>query len=417
MIKNLHLNESLSAIQKTNSGSYYTPKELVDIIHKWIQPYLKPDSIILDSAAGYGAFIHNITNHPTIGIDIDPNAVKQLKTYKKTSAKLGNSLTQINREDWDIPTEKHLVTIGNPPYNDTTSKNKRAEKTEKVDMHPKVQSRDYGIAFLKSYCELTADVVCILHPLSYLIKETNFNQLKQFSGNYKLVKAAIFSSEKFPDTRGTPFPVLIALYERNAFGMHYEDIYTFPFEILDSEKIFRLSNIETIDGYIRKYPPTKKDNPISDIGLYFYSIRDTNSLITSANFSEKEKFDKQITVNLKDFYKYAYLSCYKRYFGKDYLFGNVSPIIRSNEFKVNDSFQCICIIDSILNNSKIVRFSDPHFLESIYKEVKNRHTKMTDNDPYYIDIQKFLSGEKLPEKIFSDVLKEHFSSLKHSMLL
>lgn len=34
--------------------------------------------------------------------------------------------------------------------------------------------RDLGVSFLKSYNKLKADVICILHLLSYLIKKTNF---------------------------------------------------------------------------------------------------------------------------------------------------------------------------------------------------------------------------------------------------
>ena len=52
---------------------------------------------------------------------------------------------------------------------------------------------------MKAFAKLNQSI-CILHPLSYLIKNSNFNSLKQFTEKYKLIKIP-FSSSLFPDLR------------------------------------------------------------------------------------------------------------------------------------------------------------------------------------------------------------------------
>src|SRR5690606_13910939 len=83
-----------------------------------------------------------------------------------------------------------------------------------------LQDRDLGVSFLRSYERLRADVVCVLHPLSYLIKRANFRRLKEFAAHYRLRRGLLFSSARFGQTGGTKLPVVIALYERGA-GMDY----------------------------------------------------------------------------------------------------------------------------------------------------------------------------------------------------
>ncbi|CAJ0629637.1 359_t:CDS:2 [Entrophospora sp. SA101] len=131
----------LSYQQKINNGSFYTPPELVNYVWELVNP---------------------------------------LRTRPKTLAEYG------------IKDNQKLIIIGNPPYNDTTSL--KAEKIKEnaqniLPIDPQIKSRDLGISFLRSYYQLKADYVCVLHPLSYLVKETNFNSLKEFKDNYCLLKS------------------------------------------------------------------------------------------------------------------------------------------------------------------------------------------------------------------------------------
>lgn len=187
--------------------------------------------------------------------------------------------------------------------------------------------RDLGISFLKSYNKLQSDIVCILHPLSYLIKEANFKRLNLFTKNYKLKKGILFSSSFFQNVSNINFPIVIALYEKNTKGMKYNDIKTFKFSILDSKKVFKLSDYANVDSFIRKYPPRKKDLQVSDIGIYYYTFRDINSLKRNRGFhTQKDK--NSIVVHLENFYKYAYLFSFKKLFRPKniWLYGNLSPL-------------------------------------------------------------------------------------------
>src|SRR5204863_9067546 len=94
-----------------------------------------------------------------------------------------NALTNLKRADYGILKKQKLIVIGNPPYNDLTSLKARKIKknySNSLIIDPQIKSRDLGISFLRSYYQLQTDYVCVLHPLSYLIKETNFNHLKEF---------------------------------------------------------------------------------------------------------------------------------------------------------------------------------------------------------------------------------------------
>lgn len=82
-------------------------------------------------------------------------------------------------------------------------------------MDTDVQTRDLGMSFLLSYNKLNADCVCVLHPLSYLIKRSNFKLLSNFSKNYKLIDGVIISSGAFSDnSKSIQFPILIGLYRK-----------------------------------------------------------------------------------------------------------------------------------------------------------------------------------------------------------
>jgi hypothetical protein len=139
--------------------------------------------------------------------------------------------------------------------------------------------------------------------------------------------------------------------------MDYEDIRGFRFEILDEPETLVLNRVKTVDGYIRKYaPPRNSTDKRSDIGLYMHSIRDANSLITRGFLTEKEDFTNNITIHFADLAKYAYLNCFRRYFRKDFRFGNLSPLIDSDRFETDETFRDLCVIDTIVNNPNVSAF-------------------------------------------------------------
>ena len=310
-------------------GSFYTPKKIVDRLYQLIKKYkAHPQALLFDSSAGAGAFLPEEEPTPSKAVECDPLAGEFLKRkFSKENVFIGNALLDVSREKYQIAPTDFLIQIGNPPYNDTTSAYKNGQKGRNI-CDKDLFDRDLGISFLKSYNKLKADVVCVLHPLSYLIKPANFKRLKPFSQNYQLQKGVLFSSTLFKNVSSIGFPIVIALYEKKKKGMEYENIKTFPFSILDSqEKVFCLKNYETVDSFIRKYPPKKTDPQTSDIGIYYYTFRDINSLMRNKGFHTTLS-PNSVVVSLKEFYKYAYLFSFKKYFQPKmrWLYGNLSPL-------------------------------------------------------------------------------------------
>ncbi|KLL02548.1 MAG: hypothetical protein MRERC_1c164 [Mycoplasmataceae bacterium RC_NB112A] len=77
-----------------------------------------------------------------------------------------NALTNLKRTDYGISEKQKLIIIGNPPYNDLTSLKARKIKQNfptSLNIDPQIKSRDLRISFLRSYYQLKADYVCVLH--------------------------------------------------------------------------------------------------------------------------------------------------------------------------------------------------------------------------------------------------------------
>lgn len=422
----------LSDTKKSNLGKYYTPKFVVEYMKRMLENIITPDVTVMDIACGCGAFLEIFSDCHIIGRDIDYNAIDVLKTLGFVNIAVDNSLVNVNRDKYRLTDTDKLVIIGNPPYNDTTSKNKRfgtkRKTTPGMDIDPDIYAKDLGQSFLKAYAKLNPDYICILHPLAYLIKQSNFNSLKMFTQNYKLTRGVIFSSSNFPDLKGnTEFPVLIAFYEKG--NMTYDYIKNFEFEILNNEKRYKLTNFETIDTivngekYIRKYP-TKKDRANivkSDIDLYQYNIRDTNSLMSSGNLMCLNTTEdlNYVTVNFKELYKYSYLNMYKAYFKNDYLVGNLSPLININEYEQNIDLQNLMIIGTILKNRHRLSCFDytnknsfiyTKFLVSDFRRLSKEYKG---DFNFYEAFLKIIDNEDLSDidKIY-DLISEYFYKMK-----
>lgn len=351
------MQKHLSKQKQIELGSFYTPLHLVDRVHFLIDEYLTKNKInkklilYFDNASGYGVFYKKDKNF--IFADIDSTAILKIKTDLKITEErlfINNSLQNVSRNKYNINKETFLINIGNPPYNDTTSiinSGKKGNFSCDLDLF----DRDLGISFLKSFNKLNSDIVCVLHPLSYLIKETNFKRLKEFKDNYRLIFGEVFSSEHFSGTGKTKFPIVIAFYERNSLGMDFSYIKNFDFNILNSEKKFKLLNFKTTDGFIYKYPKEvfNKDN---FSGFYYYTFRDINSLKRNSDFSLESNYNS-ISVSIDELYKYAYLYSFKKLFSpKDlWLYGNLSPLLDGELEKFKREYVLFSVLDSGLHKN------------------------------------------------------------------
>ena len=321
---------------RVNLGSYYTPPAIVDIAWEMVGPYVNSRTIVLDSACGYGDFLKNHGQAQTIGCDLDKDAIKVAKQNNNRDRFFQtNSLHNVSRSKFDIPHQSKLIVVGNPPYNDKTSLLRHDIKCAPCETDADLASRDLGISFLRSYDKFKADIICVLHPLSYLIKPTNFKGLKDFATNYRLVDSLLISSWEFPESaKLTPFPIILALYERDKRGMTHDFISSFQFKVLD-EGSFCLNDFDYITNYVDKYPKKQNNTPLllNESLLFFWTMRDINALKRNRTFVQERKANT-ITIDKRKLDYYVYVDVFKRNLHRvPFYFGNCDVLIDNNLFK------------------------------------------------------------------------------------
>lgn len=369
--------EHLDKIDIIKNGCIFTPKEIVDLVYKKIDKHIDTDTYIMDFGAGYGAFLEPIKNKykNIIATEIDEQSYHLLK-FEFPNIKIinENSLINVSRKKYNLKENTKLVIVGNPPYNDITSLYKKGEKG-KIECDSDFQSRDFGISFLKMYCSLNPNFICVLHPLAYLIKKQNFNSLGKFKDNYRLLNATIFSSEEFETIKksNAKFPVVAALYERNECGMDFDYISKFKFKIYKSKNTLVYNNINTIDGVINKYPKKGHHN-----GLQFYTIRDMNALNRNAGFVDSG-VQNGIEVTIDNLYKYSWLNFLKENFNppnNKYIYGNLSPLCIRD---LDDTIIKNLLVSYAFYNNALVR---KHFtqieLEKAYGKLNKNYELLFD---------------------------------------
>jgi hypothetical protein len=331
--------QHLSRKDTINLGSFYTPENIVDLTYSLLRNNVEDfaEFSVLDSSCGYGSFLSNerIINRK-IGADVDAKALEKAKENSPDAVFVRrNSLKDISRDKFMLKKNEKLVIVGNPPYNDITSmaRNKIKDVSISFAIDRDVKTRDLGMSFLLSYDKLSADFVCVLHPLSYLIKKTNFSLLKKFTGNYKLVDALIISSREFRETsKAAAFPILIGLYKRDLRGMDYKFIENYRFKIKDGGD-FCLNDFDTIANYVQKYLNKRRLNEINDAAAKFWTLRDINALKRNRTFVDSDTYNT-VYVSREKLPYYCYIDVFKRYIDRlPFYFGNCDVIIDNEKFK------------------------------------------------------------------------------------
>ncbi len=326
-----HLNRA----DTINLGSFYTPQRIVVLAYEMLEKIPALESFtFLDSSCGYGDFFTKDLDY--IGADIDKTALQKLR--KNARLIHTNSLENVSRAKFGISPLQKLIIIGNPPYNDKTSIIRAGVKKELFTVDKNLRHRDLGVSFLRSYASLKPDFICVLHPLSYLIKRANFKSLQDLTSAYRLRESIIISSEVFTPKSSTFFPIIVALYEKNALGMDYDFIKNYEFKTLEGAK-FRLNDFDFIANYVQKYPNFKDER--KEVA-YFYTLRDINALKRSRTFMDKPSSNsvKIFAENLKYYY---YIHHFKHFAAKlPYYFGNLDVFINNAEFlKMADVFMSL----------------------------------------------------------------------------
>ncbi|MDR2150224.1 MAG: hypothetical protein LBO67_05315 [Spirochaetaceae bacterium] len=340
-----------------NLGSFYTPPYLVKIVFDLLkkQGVNTDQYLIVDTSCGYGSFLQG---KKVIGLDIDASALAQAALLNP-HAKLvhTNSLLDVQRSRYGIAGTDKIIIVGNPPYNDRTSYIRSRIKQNKYAIDSDIKSRDLGLSFLLSYNKLQADYVCVLHPLSYLIKKTNFKVLQPFTAHYRLLDSVLISSADFAQTsKTTQFPIIIALYKRAPEdGMDYSFIQNQLWRTIEG-KTWLLKQFDTVDNYITKYPNTKRIAPEKTVG-FFWNLRDINALKRSKTFVETENCST-IRITQEQFPYYCYIDIFKDHIQHiPYYFGNCNIFIDHDNFMaLKDIFvQKVCAKYPFLSRAAAVK--------------------------------------------------------------
>jgi len=340
----------LTFSQKTNLGSFYTPRILVERIFEMLKPHLNDCDVLLDSSCGDGAFFEvpfPRKNVQKIGGDVDKTALDFARNqFPNIGFFFANALENVSRERYGISQNARLVIVGNPPYNDITSRVKQHLKNATaLPMDADIRTRDLGISFLLSYDKLDADLVAVLHPLSYLIKESNFKLLAPFMRHYELCEAVVASSHEFSDTmRGNGFPIVLAVYKKSASGTRYDDIVRRKFCTLGGD-VFSISDFDYVCRYIPKYPAHSRETTFSQNCYRFFTMRDINALRRSRTFIKE---DTANTIYIPDdkLEYYCYIDIFKDFCSKiPYFLGNFNVMFDRAEFeKIKSDFLALSIV-------------------------------------------------------------------------
>jgi methylase of polypeptide subunit release factors len=361
------LTDLLEDQSKATLGKYFTPPPGVELVKGLIQNIL-PNSLVVDLSVGFGAFTTLTDPSSFMGFDIDTTAIKFTSEILGYKAQATNSVETIGREALGIPKERDLIVVGNPPYNDQTSKNRRQLKTKLEQGQALVADRDMGIAFLKAAFHLQPKAVCFLHPFSYILKYANYARLaKQGYYPYKLI---IFSSRLFSTHGSNAFPCVAALWMPRTqpapstsaeIRQEHQEILTKTYPAIDlsvnpsSQFSFCANNYVTIDQESHKIPKYA-NKAASDINIYQYTIRDLNSLLASGNLTNKQGNTIPLLISEPNtLFQYAALNVMRRYWKLsqkpvDFILGNLSPIYPATILSYPLNYYAV--LDTMVNNRK-----------------------------------------------------------------
>jgi SAM-dependent methyltransferase len=340
-----NVSRHLGVVGRVNLGSFYTPSKYVRIVSEWLLLHgIGTGWTIADLSCGYGAFfelgdVEGLHECRYIGNDIDHEAVEQARVlFPNVQWFEHNALADVSREKFGIGDEEKLVVVGNPPYNDVTSQINQKIKVNTLPIDSDLKTRDLGMSSLLAYNKLAAEYVIVLHPLSYLIKKSNFTATNDFFSNYKLLEHIVFSSQEFAGTSKTAsFPVIVAMYKREVGkGLSYKDIVKMWFRTVDGAS-FSLSGFDYVTDEIDKYPGKKRHSP----EILFYTMRDINALRRSRTFIP-ERIANAIDVDPEKLAYYCYIDCFKRYAEVPYYLGNFNvPFVRAEFASVSNEVMMV----------------------------------------------------------------------------
>lgn len=331
----VNVSRHLGVEGRVNLGSFYTPAKYVKLVGEWLCKYgIGKGWTVADLSCGYGAFfelgeIKGLSACRYVGNDIDAEAVEKARGFfTNVQWSVRNALKNVSRTNFGFDETERLVIVGNPPYNDVTSQINQRLKTNELTIDHDLKTRDLGMSSLLAYDKLKAEYVAVLHPLSYLIKKSNFAASRRFFSNYELIEHVVFPSWEFAGTsKVSAFPVIVALYRRvEGKGIAYEDVREMWFKTVEGAE-FSVGGFDYVTDEIEKYPGVQRYDP----EILFYTMRDINALKRSRTFI-KDRIANAVDVNPSKLVYYCYVDCFKRFADVPYYLGNFNVPFIKDEF-------------------------------------------------------------------------------------
>lgn len=229
----MSLQELIDAIERKNSGQFYTPKEIVNYIVNFLK--IKPDSTILDPTCGCGVFLATAYKHLKLinpnaieniyGVDLNKTAAEltrinlwiqegtKLKSLKilEDNIKVGNSITENEHIDklafnWKNQFKKVIenggfdFVIGNPPY--VTLKKDLDFDESKYSEIINGPVNAASLIILKSYSLLKDDGIMAFVLPKTLLRVKSYSKLRNFILNNCKILHIVDLGTYFSDVRG-----------------------------------------------------------------------------------------------------------------------------------------------------------------------------------------------------------------------
>jgi hypothetical protein len=405
-------------------GAILLAKELLTACDSKQNPkFLDPGTSLWDLCAGFKGFARQFKEWEFHSFEMDRNIINLMSRFNDTAINCLNSLQSASRAAFCIREDAtDIIILGHPPYNRLTCKNRRFGTQEKenpgkyideefteiqngkriIRIDPAVAHKDLGICFLKLAFRLKPKAVVMLLPFSYILKKSNFAAIG--CRGYKLDKCLLFSSKAFGANDGvSAFPYCVTLWIKDGsqdsgieseqlelLGHHAplnanneeasklkaatlweEEIRTRRFAAVRIqgstyqfiEEDFCINDWTTVRDTEVKVAGRKKP-PLSDLNLYYYNVRDINSL-GSANFTYKQQ-PYTNTINFSEdgqqLFQFCAINVFKRYWNGrarplGFVFGNMSPLyvkeLVETPLKISGLIDCFFANEAVFQNANM----------------------------------------------------------------
>lgn len=291
-----------------------TRKHIVEAAFGMIRRHIRINELnfmtLLDPVCGSGSFFDmSIPFLQLMANDVDAEILAYVKNqYPSTRCFSHNSLAMLDRKGYGLEATDSLLVIGNLPHKLPIPEH---VKRKKYVADSSIKNRDVGISHLLACGRLDPDYICVLHPLSFLIRPVHVRNLKEFCQKYRLIDALVISNHEFSDDETSrTYPIVLAMYKREPQGMTWRYLQKFEFETVRKRK-FCLKDFMWIDRYLT-VNSNRSRVAKADVLIKFHIPFDINELRNNKTFVQHDGANI-IHVTEKELDYCCYIEAFKEY--------------------------------------------------------------------------------------------------------